>query len=84
MSTEADFRREFFKELSDARGIAGQGGGPLTLLEKLGRRKVPVQFFEPDPLTSHSDYYYNARQNVLYKRKTISSTRAVWSSVATI
>lgn len=84
MSTESDFRSEFFEGLSEVRGMPGQGGGPLTLLERLGKKKIPVQFFEPDPLTSHSDYYYNARQNVLYKRKIISSVRAVWSSVATI
>lgn len=85
MSTSSDFKDEFFETLSRIRSQTGrQGGSPLTLIEMLGAKKVPVQFYPPDPLTSHQDYYYNARNNVLYKRKKISLTRAVWKQVATV
>lgn len=29
---------------------------------------VPIQFYEPDATTFRSEYYYNARENVLYQR----------------
>jgi len=84
MATDVDFREEFFEELSRIRGIPSDGGLPLTLIEKILGDKVLVQFWEPDPLTNHTEYYYNSRQNVLYKRKKISNVRAVWLSVATV
>jgi len=84
MATDDNNSDQFFEDLSNARGVAGQGGDPFSFIENLGADKVPVQFYAPDPLTSHQDYYYNARQNVLYKRKIISPTRAVWNQVATV
>ena len=77
MATDDNFRDEFFEELSRIRGIPSGGGQSLVFIEKLLGDKIPVQFYEPDPLTSHTDYYYNSRQNVLYKRKMISNIRAV-------
>jgi len=81
----ASFKEEFFDDLSRIRGIpSGDGTIPLSFIEKTLGTKVPVQFWEPDPTSSHTEYYYNARQNVLYKRKRISKIKSIWISVATV
>lgn len=84
MTANSDYEDELFEQLSRIRSIPSDGGQPLTFIEKILGDKVPIYFWEPDPLTSHSDYYYNSRQNVLYKRKKFSDVRAVWFSVVTI
>lgn len=71
----------FFEELSEKRGEPSEGGMPLRFLEKLGAKMIPMQFYEPDALTSHSGYYYNTRKNVLYKRVKLNKYNAVWKSV---
>lgn len=81
---DSDFKDKFFEQLSRIRSIPSDGGQPLVFIEKILGSKVPMLFWEPDPLTSHNDYYYNTRQNVLYKRKIISNVRAVWFSVVTV
>jgi len=42
-------------------------------IELVNGKEVPIQFYEPDPNTFRSDYYYNARLNVLYKKVMNSS-----------
>ena len=76
-----DVRNQFFSDLSQARGNLGVGDNPLRFIEKFGAKFVPVQFYEPDALTSHSEYYYNARLNILYKRNNLSKFNAVWHPV---
>lgn len=84
--TTDNFSQEFFAELSRIRNQNPRLGGllPLILIEKFGSKKIAVQFYPPDPLTSHSEYFYDARLNALYKRKSISNLRAVWKQVATV
>ena len=82
MSTDTP---DIFDDLSRIRDQDPRSGGlPLSLLKHIDDNKVVVQFYEPDPLSSRTDYYYNARENVLYKRKKINNTKAVWDSVVTI
>lgn len=78
------FRDQFFSELSAARGNPGVGGMPLNFIERLGAEMVTVQFSEPDPLSCRTGYYYNSRQNVLYKRVKFNNFYAVWHPVNTI
>ena len=47
---------------------AEPAGNDHRFLELYGGSEVPVQFWEPDPLTFRSEHYYNARQNELFKR----------------
>lgn len=83
-SISAANRLDFFEILSEKRGKPGVGGEPLVFLELLGANKIPVLFYEPDALTSRTNYYYNARLNELYKRKVFNKHYAVWFSVPTI
>lgn len=84
MSTDGH-SAEFFETLSRIRDQdPREGGNPLSMIERLGAVKIPVQFFPPDPLTSHTEYYYNARQNILYRRKVMNNTKAIWNSVAIV
>ena len=82
--TTNDYRSQFFEKLSQARGRPSEGGDPIVFLEKLNNVMVPVQFYEPDARTSHTEHYYNARQNVLYKRKIINDNEAVWQPIRTM
>jgi len=47
---------------------AEPAGNDHRFLELYGGKEVPVQFWEPDPLTFRCEYYYNARLNELFKR----------------
>jgi hypothetical protein len=82
------FKIKLLSEITEKRGKPEyfSGGLPLQLLRKgtsgvFGRLNVPVLFFEPNALTSRNDYYYNARQNVLYVRKHVNQYLAVWKPV---
>lgn len=84
----SSFKDELFEQITEKRGKPEyfRGGFPLQFLRKgasglFGKQDVPVSFFEPNALTSRSDYYYNARQNVLYVRKRINTYLAVWKPV---
>lgn len=45
------------------------GGQPLRWIEFMGGNCVPIQSWEPDATSWHDgDYYYNSKENVLYKR----------------
>lgn len=71
-------KNQFFEELSVVRGRPEEGGNSIRIIEKMGATMVPVQFYEPDAQTSHTEYYYNARLNILYKRKKLSQFHAIW------
>lgn len=82
--TERRSRNQFYLKLSEARGNPGIGGSPINFIEKIGADKIQVSFYEPNPLTSRTTYYYNCRQNILYKRQKLNRFYAVWHSVNTI
>jgi hypothetical protein len=82
--TEQRFKDRFFSELAAARGKPGIGGMPLNFIERLGANMVTVSFSEPDPLSSRTEYYYNSRQNTLYKRDKFNKFYAVWHPVNTV
>lgn len=78
MAVTDSSRDQFFEELSAVRGQPEEGGNSIRIIEKLGAVMVPVQFYEPDAQTSHTEYYYNARLNILYKRKRLNQFYAIW------
>ncbi|MBD3407288.1 MAG: hypothetical protein GF411_14315 [Candidatus Lokiarchaeota archaeon] len=58
-------------DIMERRNVAStfpEGGLPHRFIELLGGEIVEVTAFEPDARTSDMDFYYNARDNVLYKR----------------
>jgi hypothetical protein len=64
---------------------------PLTeLLLTRGREvgvygvgSVPMSYYPPDPSTSRHDYYYNTRENVLYKR-VWADTLPFWARISSM
>jgi len=56
-------------------------GNPNRFLELYGNELIPVEFYEPDASTFRSEYYYNTRENILYK-KIPTSTVPHWKAVA--
>lgn len=53
----------------DTRNAAvGVGTIPYRFIELFGGRPVVISFYEPDPNTSRSEFYYNSRENQLFKR----------------
>ncbi len=58
----------FIIDLINRRNSSIGGGDTLRYLELFGATIVEPSEFEPDPNTHRSDYYYNASNNVLYKR----------------
>jgi hypothetical protein len=44
------------------------GGQPLRWVEYFAGVPVPIESWEPDATTYHENYYYNARENVLFQR----------------
>jgi len=56
------------------------GGLPLRFMELRGAHFVDQLFYEPDPVTFRSQFYYNTRINKLFK-KINSKPRPVWKQV---
>ena len=63
------------------RGRPTVGHNPLRFIELYGAELVPLQFHEPDPTTFRSEYYYNSRQNVLFRKLNTSDGRVVWKRI---
>jgi len=76
---------EFIRDLAERRGVqtaTEDNTIPLGFLKLFGANEVLVTFSEPDPATARSDWYYNSRENRLYKKLTLGS-RMVWKNVTT-
>ena len=59
----------FFDEVFDFVGAPGPGWTPLAFLEHYYDGKpVPMSNRIPDPHTFRDEYYYNTRQNILYRK----------------
>lgn len=55
-------------DLARYRGNPTPGGVALTLVEFIGGKPVQFSNIVPDPNTFRDEYYYNSRQNILYKK----------------
>lgn len=79
----------FFDDVIANRGRFTPGWNPLAFLEHFFDCKpVLLSNREPDPNTCRDDYYYNTRQNVLYKKITTTAigcstqTPKVWKAIS--
>lgn len=68
----------FIKDLFSRRG-EGSGAGTIWLLN--GAKMVDCIEYEPDPNTHRSEYYYNSKLNVLY-RKTQVNSKFCWKPIS--
>lgn len=64
---------EFLDDLFARRGIDTVHSETARLLELYGAEIIEPTAFEPDPNTHRSDFYYNAVNNVLYKKVTVGT-----------
>jgi hypothetical protein len=56
-------------DLGRYRGNPSPGGLPLSFIERyFGGKAIQMMFHQPDPNTFRDEYYYNTRQNVLYRK----------------
>lgn len=77
---------EFLSDLFSRRGTDRQSIESARLLELYGAVIIEPTAFEPDPNTHRSDFYYNAVNNVLYKK--VSTTNGAisishWKPIST-
>jgi hypothetical protein len=56
------------------------GGNPTRYVELAGGKFVQQVYYEPDPITFRDQFYYNARQNRLFKKLNTKPT-PVWKIV---
>jgi hypothetical protein len=68
---------DFLTDILNRRRLNYSRGDCVWFLEKHGAHIVQPTAFEPDPETHRSDYYYNAIENVLY-RKNKATDKNVW------
>jgi len=59
----------------------GVGYNPTRFVELYGAEMVPMSRVEPDPNTFRSEYYYNTRQNALYRKLPTDDSKVVWKRI---
>ena len=75
-------------EVAYYRGNPTPGGLPLTVMEIVGGTPVPMSNVDVDPMTFRSEYYYNTRRNILYRKITTSevgcpaNVNKVWKAIS--
>lgn len=74
-------------DLKTRRGRVYPGGNPTRFVELTGGEDIEYSFYEPDPVTCRSPYWYDTRNNILYKRMTTKNvsnlkTDYYWVSVS--
>lgn len=74
-------------EIFEKRGVASIGDIGLNFVELYGGSIIEPTAFEPDPITHRQEYYYNAINNILYrkvvsKRDGNSVLQAYWQKVS--
>ena len=57
------------------------GGLPFQFKEFYGAKDLLISFYYQDPLTTKSKYWYDSRNNVLYVKRVIRQSYAVWHAV---
>lgn len=77
---------EFLEDLYNRRLNNDIGGVGVRSVELYGGHVIEPTAFEPDPVTSRDEYYYNANTNALYKRivvrKEFAVLAAYWQRVS--
>jgi hypothetical protein len=70
-------QNEYLADILGRRRLNNSRGDCVWFLEKHGANIVEPTAFEPDPNTHRSDYYYNAIENVLYRKSKVTDG-SVW------
>lgn len=71
-----------FEEIMANRPRAGNTHGlSHNFITLFGGRPIEISFVEPDPTSFHGDYYYNSRENQLFKKLMTPDHRVVWKAV---
>lgn len=67
----------------------GPGGKPANaallshnFIELVNGKPILMTFVEPDPETSHVQFYYHTRENQLYKRMQAADQRYIWKLIS--
>lgn len=71
---------DFLAELYNRRLNDDIGDIPTRTVERYGGTIIEPTAFEPDPVTSRDEYYYNAITNALYKRIVVRKEYAILSA----
>lgn len=74
---------DFLEDLFDRRGPSTMGGNPHRFVELFGGEIVSFSITEPDPQTFRGAYYYNTRQNRLFKKVTVGQA-PFWKRISEI
>lgn len=71
-----------FEEIMSHRPRSGNAYGPShNFITLFGGTLVEIIFYEPEPSSHHGEYYYNARENMLFKKIETPDNRVVWKAV---
>lgn len=60
------------------------GGNPHRFIELFGGEMVECLWYEPDPNTSRSEFYYNTRLNKIFRKKHLGSGVYIWKNITQI
>ncbi len=71
----------FLDDLFQKRGYPSVGGLSYHFLNS---QHITMSFYNIDPLTSRTEHFYNTRHNVLYRKKMLSKTYAIWEPVSLV
>ena len=71
-----------FEEIMSRRPVAGNAHGlSHNFITLFHGKPVELWFHEPDPTSFHDEYYYNSRENMLFKKLRTPDNRVVWKAV---
>ena len=59
---------QFLADILSRRNPITVGGNPTRFVELVNGQEIPLSWYEPSAETSRSEYYYNTRSNMLFKR----------------
>lgn len=71
----------FVQDILSRRNLRISGGDSIWYLEAVGANIIEPTAFEPDPNNHRHQYYYNAQDNALYRKKAIGSDTNVWEKM---
>ena len=71
------------EDIFNKRGKKPFDGFCHNFIEMLGAKLVEFSYYEPDANTFRGQYYYNTRENRIYK-KIQAGTKKVWKDASTL
>lgn len=74
-------KREFLYDLQERRKSRKIGRDPIWYLERYGANIIKPVAFEPNPDTYRGDFYYNSKENSLYRKAISINKTYVWKKM---